>query len=312
MDFYRPDWVFFGEVPPIIEYYLDDPDYEYGYTRMGDCKVDEGVLYYGGTLILEIPAGADGTYTIAFNPSPTKTFLNDADGVKIPGVALVPAFVNVVNDCNDNGVSDLADIAEGTSQDCNGNLVPDECEARNRYIWFAPPNVGSLAFRVELTASTYFPDSLGILGWVGAPDTDGVSRVVATPFFDDSWPALVNVADCEIVPVAAYEIRPTPDGSSFGDPILTATIAEPSPKKWADVVGIFNGVAWTGPNGTVNMDDVLAGVHTFKRAAGAPHWTWIDLGEEVPNAVVNFTDIQRIVQGFKAEPYPFSAPADCP
>jgi len=31
-------------------------------------------------------------------------------------------------DCNDNGVADLQDIAGGTSQDCNANNVPDECE----------------------------------------------------------------------------------------------------------------------------------------------------------------------------------------
>ncbi len=31
-------------------------------------------------------------------------------------------------DCNNNNVEDSADISGGTSQDCNGNGVPDECE----------------------------------------------------------------------------------------------------------------------------------------------------------------------------------------
>jgi hypothetical protein len=31
-------------------------------------------------------------------------------------------------DCNRNCVSDLVDIAEGLSQDTNGNGIPDECE----------------------------------------------------------------------------------------------------------------------------------------------------------------------------------------
>jgi hypothetical protein len=31
-------------------------------------------------------------------------------------------------DCNNNGVRDLCDVENGTSQDVNGNLVPDECE----------------------------------------------------------------------------------------------------------------------------------------------------------------------------------------
>ena len=32
-------------------------------------------------------------------------------------------------DCNGNGINDLDDIANGTSQDCNHNNVPDECES---------------------------------------------------------------------------------------------------------------------------------------------------------------------------------------
>ena len=31
-------------------------------------------------------------------------------------------------DCNDNGVPDAQDIAQGTSLDCNSNGVPDECD----------------------------------------------------------------------------------------------------------------------------------------------------------------------------------------
>ncbi|MGB2985026.1 MAG: hypothetical protein WBE26_04010 [Phycisphaerae bacterium] len=31
-------------------------------------------------------------------------------------------------DCNDTGVPDDCDVIDGTSEDCNGNLIPDECE----------------------------------------------------------------------------------------------------------------------------------------------------------------------------------------
>lgn len=34
-----------------------------------------------------------------------------------------------ITDCNNNGVDDATDIANGTSTDCDGNSVPDECEA---------------------------------------------------------------------------------------------------------------------------------------------------------------------------------------
>jgi hypothetical protein len=33
-------------------------------------------------------------------------------------------------DCNDNGIEDAIDIANGSSSDADGNGVPDECEAR--------------------------------------------------------------------------------------------------------------------------------------------------------------------------------------
>jgi hypothetical protein len=39
------------------------------------------------------------------------------------GSAFVPD-----NDCNENGIGDIADIAAGTSQDVNANGIPDECE----------------------------------------------------------------------------------------------------------------------------------------------------------------------------------------
>jgi hypothetical protein len=37
-------------------------------------------------------------------------------------------FIRLFPDCNDTGVSDVADIAAGTSRDGNVNSVPDECE----------------------------------------------------------------------------------------------------------------------------------------------------------------------------------------
>ncbi len=34
-------------------------------------------------------------------------------------------------DCNENGICDLTDIIDGTSTDCNENLIPDDCEAED-------------------------------------------------------------------------------------------------------------------------------------------------------------------------------------
>lgn len=35
---------------------------------------------------------------------------------------------NMTDDCNGNGINDQTDVASGTSLDCNGNMIPDECE----------------------------------------------------------------------------------------------------------------------------------------------------------------------------------------
>jgi len=37
-------------------------------------------------------------------------------------------FMRIVADCNGNGVHDANDLRDGSSRDCNGNVVPDECE----------------------------------------------------------------------------------------------------------------------------------------------------------------------------------------
>lgn len=38
------------------------------------------------------------------------------------------ARVDLIPDCNRNGIDDRDDVANGTSPDCNGNTVPDECD----------------------------------------------------------------------------------------------------------------------------------------------------------------------------------------
>ncbi len=123
----RPDFVFFGSGSiPVDAVCLATLDYEYGSAVMGDWAVDEGGVYYGGTLILEVPPGAAGIYTIGFNPADTKTFLTGQCD-KIPGVSRIPGIITV-GDCQPNGILDDEDILYGTSEDCDDNGMPDECE----------------------------------------------------------------------------------------------------------------------------------------------------------------------------------------
>ncbi len=230
-------------------------------------------------------------------------------------------------DCNVNEVPDECDIAEGTSTDLNGNTVPDECEVsaplaaswpygfgKNRYISLAPNNSGgvSVALQIELESSVFFPDSAGLLGWIGEPDGEGISRITTTPFYTDGWPAIVHVGDCWIVPAATYHVRATADEAVFSEDLELDTVSQPSPKYWCDAVGSYIGDEWTGPNGVVSMDDIMATIQMFQASPSAPPLVWVDVDPQVPNKVVNMTDVMQMVGGFKGLPYPFSAPADCP
>ena len=92
---------------------------------------------YGGTLVLDVPVEARGTFTIGFDSNLLNTFLYDDSSPvirPIPIAALQPAMITILNcdeaipDCNGDGVSDRCNLINGTSRDCNSNGIPDECD----------------------------------------------------------------------------------------------------------------------------------------------------------------------------------------
>ena len=99
---------------------------------------------------------------------------------------------------------------------------------------------------------------------------------------------------------------------NFDPLVFVETTAAPGPQYWGDIVGIFNGLAWTPPNGVQNFADVQAAIKTFQGGQGTAPLTWADVEPETPNRVVNFNDVQKLVLAFIAAPYPFSDPANCP
>ena len=146
---------------------------------------------------------ASGTETRGQSADTSGTDL-DSEMAVISSAGDPRSHADLPHECNDNGVPDDQDIAGGTSSDENGNGLPDECEVRkNRYLTFASAGTGpAVAYRIELTASEFFPDSTGVLGWLGEPGDKNVSRVVGEPLFTDNWPSYVFIGDCEIIPVS--------------------------------------------------------------------------------------------------------------
>jgi M6 family metalloprotease-like protein len=200
---------------------------------------------------------------------------------------------------------------------------------KHRYISFAPDNPGSsVAFQVEMVDG---PGATGVLGWVSAPfdpvgTGDWVSTVVPDPVLR-AWPEeTIHVGDCEIVPVATYEIRPTSDMVALGSPLEVATIHKPGIWFYGDTVGVGTGdmppqPGFTPPNGVVGVTDVQAFLLTVKGPTSpSAHTTWVDLhglGEgSPPNFLLNVSDLQRVLFGFEGMEYTDTPqqlnPEDCP
>ena len=206
---------------------------------------------------------------------------------------------------------------------------PPHDARKNRYISFAPNNTESVAFQIELTASEYFPGSTMVVGWVGEPDENDVGRVVSEPFFSVTWPEIVQVGDCEIVPVATYRIRATGDEVLFTNPLEVGTILRPGVRHCGETVDVGTGAmpplpGFTPPNGVVSVTDVESLILTNQGqstrsakhysddltlstiAQGTPQ-SWADCvgameggAWTAPNGVVNMDDIMAAVQKFRS------------
>jgi hypothetical protein len=100
-------------------------NYIYFALRIGG-EVDPGTLRYGGDLVLDVPAGATGTYTINFNAESTVTFMADPDNFDIPLNPPTAAKITILcvtnANCNDNNAC--------TTNVCNANGT---CSYTNNY-----------------------------------------------------------------------------------------------------------------------------------------------------------------------------------
>ena len=230
----------------------------------------------------------------------------------------------------------------------NPPLIPEPPHdvRKNRILSFLANNPDTaVAFQVELTAvgpaECYENDPAGDVGmtwWVSAPvclDYNGVDVTASDPTCTGSdhsrphlwhaqlrieeqaptiWPdGVIHIADCEVISVATYAMRATdnPTDPTFSSDSVIGTIHKPGGKCWADCVGAFDGTRWLPPDGVVGMDDIMAAVMCFTFDANRPHRTRAVL-YYVDYCFVNFADIQHLIFGFKAEPYSFEKPSDCP
>ena len=238
-------------------------------------------------------------------------------------------------DCNDNGVDDTDDIDLGTSDDSNGNGIPDECECqamvaaapepggtdKNRFLSIIPNNGNRpMALRIKFMDLPDFPSLNGQVRWAGPPqlypNVAGQSpfwgaQLQCDPFVAD-WgdTDLLHIFGAGVVPGSTYEIQliheacvdePT-DEANYSAPMTVTTIA------WGDIVEPFG-----GPN-QPGFGDVTALVAAFQGAAGAPSKprAQIQPSEPDPTLNISFADITVDVAAFQGAGYPFAGPGTCP
>ncbi len=128
---------------------------------------------------------------------------------------------------------------------------------------------------------------------------------------------LVHVYHEGVIPGGQYEVQavfedcPLGTEANFLPPLLA-----PNPR-WGDVGGRYDPSArvWTAPDGSVDVvTDVVAALGKFANRPNAPNKARVDVEPTLADQKVDIGDVTRILDAFRALPYPFSprTPSPCP
>lgn len=114
IDIDRADYIFFGLTPAIAAVSIPTLNYLFGGALFFDNVADNGTEYYGGTLVLDVPLGAIGSYTIGMLTDSSKSFMTDSNSSRITPLNFVSTIITVV--CESN--IDCDDGSECTTDTC--------------------------------------------------------------------------------------------------------------------------------------------------------------------------------------------------
>jgi len=228
-------------------------------------------------------------------------------------------------DCNNNGISDTTDIANG-APDLNGNGIPDTCDiksplaltgepgfSKDRYLSIDPTTngtalvatrvtrVGGVAKYVDCTSLT----NLGADGWYAVLIDGPLPAAGNTTYYCDLSGVTtgLHMRGCSIVPGNTYDVDMTTNGSAFS---LALSVPTTPPqfsagRQFGDVVGGLIGGVWTAPDGLVTANDIVAVVQKFSAAPSAPIIARVNNAGVVPNTIVSAAgDVLRAVSAFAA------------
>ncbi len=232
------------------------------------------------------------------------------DGCTYPSAALAPhnvrknRYISFEPTVNDNSGATVAfGVTLHSMMRCNGDHsrtcrvdgdCPKVCD-NDKTIQCFDASVCGGGNCVETFPCEEHPHVGTFLGWVGEPFqvSDGCSPLACGA---EDWIALVepvakyrlwtettvHVGDCEIVPVATYELRTWRNQAETPESELFGTILKPDVRHYGDVAGpVDPGTGdYAPPDGFVNVIDIQAQLHTMNNHPyGSPylHQTWADL-----------------------------------
>jgi hypothetical protein len=121
----------------------------------------------------------------------------------------------------------------------------------------------------------------------------------------------VHVGAPAVAPAATYEVRAIGEAGGFSVALLVETVPRPFLKIWGDVVGQADSDTgeYSGPNGFANINDVQATLFGILEIHMPPPVTWVDVAPEIPNYILNVSDLLYVVLGVKGLDYSFIDPA---
>lgn len=148
---------------------------------------------------------------------------------------------------------------------------------------------------------------------VGAIKNDTTGITADAPVARLCPEPVLHTTGCFVTPVSEYEIRAVDTaGEGTTKPLLVATVNQPADGKIrGDVVGVFDGLAWTAPQGIANSDDVLTAIQPFMEVETARHLTRTDVEPEELNRKVAFNHVLLLIKALQGDDYAFSSPDGC-
>ncbi len=310
-DSLRTDWIASGHSSfPAVD--TSSFDYRYGNTTEPPDFIDDpGESLYGGTLVLDVPLGAAGSFVVGINE--TETFMVDSTLPKaqnIPIESLIPARITI-----------------------GEPIIP-----QNRYLSFSPGDPGHMTAVRVILDSLYHPGPPanvagtdpdfssfeGQVRWLGLPvdfpergqppATFKGAKLQCTPHFAD-WGSLgaVQIVGEAILPSSHYLVQQAPiecqndlqNEQCYSSPVELHTA------RWGDVEKPFS---LLNPPVQPDMEDIAAIIDTFRGLSGSLTKSRTQLrGNSVDAAHdLNFIDVMHAADAVRGSPYPYPGPQSCP